>query len=60
MASTGHISTHAKQVVQRWSITSGRPGAGSSARSGQVTMHMPHAVHDALMVTVFMVDSRVA
>lgn len=45
MASRGQTSTHAQQPVHAASITSGRRGAGRSAPVGQVTMHIPQAVH---------------
>lgn len=45
MASRGQTSTHAQQPVHAASMTSGRRGDGRSAAVGQVTMHIPQAVH---------------
>ena len=47
MASRGHTSTQARQPVQRPAEKSGLLGAGTSARSGQVTTHRPQAVQAA-------------
>jgi hypothetical protein len=52
MAPAGQISMQARQPVQRAATTSGRRGAGSSARSGHVAMHIPHAVQRSSITTV--------
>jgi hypothetical protein len=44
MASTGHTSMQARQLVQRDATSAGRRGAGRRARSGQVTTQAPQAV----------------
>jgi len=51
-ASTGQISTHARQSVHCAARTCGRPAAARKAPSGQVIRQAPHAVHDAPMVTL--------
>jgi hypothetical protein len=44
MASVGQISTHSPHPVHRPGRGTGRPGAGASACSGQVSRHAPQAV----------------
>jgi hypothetical protein len=52
MAPAGQTSTHAMHVVHRSTSTSGRRGAASRARSGQVTRQAPQPVHRRSMATV--------